>query len=162
MSARSVLLIAALLMGSCAAGPAGPRGAALQPAPPGPIDLIRIIFGNYSTLCPRDYEYCRGGQHSSSICCPFVLGCCGDANGAPICCAEPQGASRDDYVQRPGEASGGGGSYEEVYEQAPPSESSCPSSDLTCSQGGRRVCCPQPNGCCVDDHGPYCCRGASR
>jgi len=124
MSARSVLLIATLLMGSCAAGPAGPRGAALQPAPPGPIDLIRIIFGNYSTLCPRDYEYCRGGRHS--ICCPFARGCCEDANGERICCVEPPGASRDDYVQRPEDASEDGRRYDEVYEQAPPPESSCP------------------------------------
>ena len=153
MSARSVLLIATLLMGSCAAGP---RGAAVRPAPPGPLDLVRIIFGDYSTLCPGDYEYCRGGRHSSSICCPFALGCCEDASGAPGCCLEPPGAFRGDYTQGPGEAPDG----EEVYEQAPPPESMCPASYLTCSQGGRRVCCPQPNGCCVDDHGPYCCRGS--
>lgn len=154
MSARSVLLIATLLLGSCAAGP---RGAAVQPAPPGPLDVIRIMFGNFSTLCPRDYEYCRAGRNASSICCPFALGCCADANGVPVCCAEPPGAFRGGYPPPPPPDAD-----DEVYEQAPPPESSCPARDLTCAQGGRRVCCPQPNGCCVDDHGPYCCRGDSR
>ena len=156
MSARSVLLIITLLMGSCAAGP---RGAAVRPAPPGPLDLIRIMFGNFSALCPRDYEYCRGGRHSSSICCPFALGCCADVNGVATCCAEPPGAYRDDYAQPPPwEAREGGEVYEQAPPPEPPPESMCPSSDLTCSQGGRQVCCPRPNGCCVDKHGPYCCR----
>jgi hypothetical protein len=155
MTARSIVMIAALLMGSCAAGP---RGAAVQPAPPGPLDLVRIMFGNLSTLCPRDYEYCRGGRHFSSICCPFALGCCEGADGAPACCGGPPAMFHGGYVPPPGSAPEDGGPSEEVYEEAPPPDSLCPSSDLNCSQGGRRVCCATRDGCCVDQHGPYCCR----
>jgi hypothetical protein len=162
MSARTLFLVIALVMGICAAGPrdataAGPRGPAVQPAPPGPLDLVRILFGDYSGLCPRDYEYCRGGRHS--VCCPFSYGCCAAPDGSAACCAEGPGAYRDDYAQGPG-----------PYAPPPPppgyddgddrdqGDDSCPSSNLTCSQGGRRVCCSRDDSCCVDSHGPYCCR----
>ncbi len=152
MSARSILLIVTLLAGSCAAGP---RGAAVQPAPPGPVDLVRILFGDYSGLCPRDYEYCRGGRHS--ICCPFARGCCAAADGSPACCVEAPGPYPDEYVQRPGGPADDASGYGEDSDQPPP-DASCPESELTCSQGGRRVCCSPRDGCCVDEHGPYCCR----
>lgn len=163
MSARTLFLVITL-MGICAAGPldaaaAGPRGAGVQPAPPGPVDLVRILFGDYSGLCPRDYEYCHGGRHS--LCCPFSYGCCAAADGSPTCCVEAPGAYRDDYAQGPG-------SYAPPpppgYAPPPPpgyddgDDDSCPSTNLTCSQGGRRVCCSRDDGCCVDSHGPYCCR----
>jgi hypothetical protein len=164
MSARTLFLVITL-MGICAAGPldaaaAGPRGAGVQPAPPGPVDLVRILFGDYSGLCPRNYEYCHGGRHS--VCCPFSYGCCAAADGSPTCCVEAPGAYRDDYAQGPG-------SYPPPpppgYAPPPPppgsddgDDDSCPSTNLTCSQGGRQVCCSRDDGCCVDSHGPYCCR----
>lgn len=155
MSIRSIVMIAAVLISSCAAGP---HHGAVQPAPPGPLDLVRIMFGNFSTLCPADYEYCRAGSHFSSICCPFALGCCERANGAPACCVEAPVMPRGGYVPPPRSAPDHGAPSEEAYEEAPPPDSLCPSSELNCSQGGRRVCCSTRDGCCVDQHGPYCCR----
>jgi hypothetical protein len=161
MSARTIVLIVALavacLVGPRGAGAGGPRGPAVQPAFPGPVDGIRMLFGDYSSLCPRDYEYCHGGRHS--VCCPFAYGCCAAADGSPTCCVPPPG----DYTQGPG------GYVPPPPPGAPPppppdgydeqaADDSCPSTDLTCTQGGRRVCCSRDDGCCVDSHGPYCCR----
>jgi hypothetical protein len=165
MSARTLVLIVALAMASCVAGPrgaaaAGPRGAAVQPAPPGPIDLVRILFGDYSGLCPRDYEYCHGGRHS--LCCPFAHGCCAAADGSPTCCVAAPGAydyGAGGYVPPPpaGAPPPPPPADDDGYADQP-TDDSCPSSDLTCTQGGRRVCCSRDDGCCVDAHGPYCCR----
>lgn len=139
-----VLLLAILLIGSCAAGPRG----AVRPAPPGPVDLIRGIFGDFSRLCPDNYEYCRGGRRS--ICCPESRGCCEDASG-PICCANVY-RDRDEEWSRD--------------ERRPPAEEQrsttrytyeCASSDLTCSNEGRTICCSRHDGCCADENGPYCC-----
>ncbi len=149
---RSLLLIGLLLMGSCAAGPRG----AVQPAPPGPVDLLRMMVGDFSGLCPRRYEYCRGGRHS--ICCPVERGCCRDADGAPTCCAN-SGSYRDEYAEPQGRDYDEDDDDDDTDEAAPPPESSCPSSDLTCIQGERRVCCSRHDACCVDKHGPYCCQG---
>ena len=165
MSLRSLVLIVAFVFACCLAGPrsasAGPRDGAVQPAPPGPIDLVRILFGDFSGLCPRDYEYCHGGRHS--VCCPFSRGCCAAADGSPMCCVAAPGEYRDDYAQGPG------GYVPPPPPGAPPppppgddydqpADDSCPSTDLSCTQGGRRVCCSRDDGCCVDSHGPYCCR----
>src|SRR5690349_7887632 len=58
--------LAALVAMSCAN--ATSRGG-VRPAPPGPIDLVRgAVFGDFSGLCPKHYEFCGGGRQS--ICCP--------------------------------------------------------------------------------------------
>jgi hypothetical protein len=157
MLMRSTVVIAALLISSCAAAP---HHGAVQPAPPGPLDLVRMMFGNFSTLCPGDYEYCRAGSHFSSICCPFARGCCQRPNGAPACCVEAPATYGRGYVPPPGSDPGYPPS-EGVQEEVLPPDSLCPSSELNCSQGGRRVCCSTRDACCVDQHGPYCCRSDS-
>src|SRR3954451_21857660 len=157
MSARSSLIIVfvvALITGGCRAEL---RNGPLKPAAPGPFDLVYMLFGNYSTLCPRDYEYCHGGAHSNAICCPLALRCCQNTAGAPICCAPPVPQDHEPYLGRPhGQDADEVRQHDDGYLEAPPERSSCLSADLACSQGTRRVCCSPRDGCCVDEHGPYC------
>jgi hypothetical protein len=138
MTARLLgITLAALVAMSCAN--ATSRGG-VRPAPPGPFDLVRgAVFGDFSGLCPKHYDFCGGGR--DSICCPMG-GCCSDENG-PYCCAGSYGSH------------GGGYAYqreEETREYSP-----CRSQDITCSQGGRTICCTSNDSCCVDSSGPYCC-----
>jgi hypothetical protein len=144
----TVLGLAILLIGSCAAGPHG----AVRPAPPGPFDLVRGLFGDFSGLCPENYEYCRGGRRS--ICCPDSRGCCEDASG-PICCAHVY-RDRDEEWSRGDESRGEEDRSTTTYTYK------CASSDITCSQEGRTICCSRNDGCCADENGPYCCAPGSR
>jgi hypothetical protein len=71
--------LAALALAACEPGPhvRGP----VQPAPPGPLDALRSVWGDYSGRCPQNYAYCEGdGQ---SICCPFTARCCEDETEVP-------------------------------------------------------------------------------
>jgi hypothetical protein len=88
--ARSLLVGSVLLLiAGCSAGPR--PGAPVQPAPPGPIDALRSVWGDYSGRCPNSYAYCEGDPQS--ICCPVTARCCEDANGA-YCCDPYEGDGR--------------------------------------------------------------------
>lgn len=138
---RVVLLLALVFGGSCRAEPRG----AVRPAPPGPLDLLRLgVWGDYSGLCPKNYEYCHAGRRST--CCPVERGCCDDGSG-PYCCSSPP--DRERYWDRGGED-----------ERLPRYD--CDARDLTCSQGGQTICCGRSAGCCVDEDGPYCCSSSER
>ena len=124
-----------LVVGSCA--PQSRRGG-VRPDPPGPFDLVRSLWGDYSSLCPKQYDYCSA--RGRAICCPFDYGCCEDAGGA-YCCS-----SRDrDWSER------------DDYDGRGRSSQSCSSDEITCSQGGRTTCCSSNHGCCAGADGPYCC-----
>ena len=71
-----VLVLALVALAGCVQ----PSRQAVRPAPPGPIDVIKGLWGNYSGRCPDDYEFCRGSR--TSICCPAERGCCEDERGA--------------------------------------------------------------------------------
>lgn len=142
MVTRLVVVLAMLSIGSCAPEPGG----ALRPAPPGPFDLIRgAVWGDYSGLCPKRYEFCHAGRRS--ICCPSARGCCADAAGPYCCSGPPPGVPRYDGERDEEQGPAGGG---------------CDARDLTCSQGGRTICCARPAGCCADEDGPYCCAPGAR
>ncbi len=128
------ITMAALAAVSCQ----GPTRGGVRPAPPGPIDLVRGVFGDFSGLCPKHYDFCQGGR--ASICCPEG-GCCADENG-PYCCSSAQ------Y---------GGPGYAYQREEDIREHTSCRSRDITCSQGGRTICCSSGDSCCADSTGPYCC-----
>ncbi len=125
-----VPLLAFVLIGSCAAEPRH----AVRPDPPGPLDLIRSIWGDYSSRCPQDYDYCAARRHA--VCCPVEDGCCEDADG-PYCCSRRRRAEPPDEDRR-------------VY-------AACNESEITCSHAGRTVCCASSDGCCAGPDGPYCC-----
>lgn len=111
------------------------RRDAVQPAPPGPFDLIRSLWGDHSGRCPAEYEFC--GDGSRSLCCPFERGCCEDSRGAHCCTSRERAVDeRDEYEER---AVG------------------CSSDDITCSHEGRTVCCARSDSCCAGNDGPYCC-----
>jgi len=131
-----ILLVLAIVGGLCGNVGAQPRGGAVRPAPPGPLDVLRMgVWGDYSGLCPKHYDFCRAGRQS--ICCPGPQGCCDDERG-PYCCA------------------GSGGRY--LYEEDEMrSQTACSSRDISCSQGGRTICCYSSDRCCADENGPFCC-----
>ena len=134
---RALVFLALVLIGGCVAEPRG----AVRPAPPGPLDVIRGgVWGDYSGLCPKHYEFCHGGRRS--ICCPGERGCCEDASG-PYCCSS---------VQPRGEWYG-----ERDEDDRGSSEYGCDARDIMCSQGGRTICCSRQSRCCADEDGPYCC-----
>jgi hypothetical protein len=142
MIIRFVVVLAMLLIGSCVPEPGG----AVRPALPGPLDIIRGgVWGDYSGLCPKRYEFCHSGRRS--ICCPSQRGCCGDASG-PYCCSAPpdrwHGSDGRDEDDRSEDDRGSAG-----Y--------ACDTRDLTCSLAGRTICCARSTGCCADEDGPYCC-----
>lgn len=76
-------MLAALLLAACEPGPRyrGP----VNPAPPGPIDALRSVWGDYSGRCPDTYAYCKG-DGGQPICCPLTARCCYDESG-PYCCS---------------------------------------------------------------------------
>jgi hypothetical protein len=137
---RFILVLSLMLLaGSCAPQP---HGGAVRPAPPGPLDIIRGgVWGDYSGLCPKQYEFCHAGRRS--VCCPASRGCCEDSSG-PYCC---ESAPHPDYRDHEWEDDDDRGA----------SGYGCDTSDLTCSQRGQTICCSRHAGCCADDDGPYCC-----
>lgn len=82
---RSLLpVLTVVCLASCSAGARddGP----VRPAPPGPVDALRSLWGDYSGRCPANYAYCHGGPNS--LCCPSDQRCCEDSQGAYCCSAE--------------------------------------------------------------------------
>ena len=140
MTFRLAIVAAALAAVSCAS----PTRGGVRPAPPGPFDLVRgAVWGDFSGLCPKYYEFCHGGRES--ICCP-AGGCCSDENG-PYCCATGSYGGPSGYAYQ---------REEDTLEYTP-----CRSSDITCSQSGRTICCSGSDMCCADSSGPYCCAARS-
>ncbi len=137
---RLLLTLALAMLAGCYAPP--PRGG-VTPYPPGPVDMLSIVFGNdYSRLCPQNYDYCRAGKHS--ICCP--RGSCGtDDDGRPAC-YEPRGYEPRGYVEREPPTGDGG---------------PCGGRATTCARGGVTICCADDEGCCSDAQGLFCCSGRS-
>ena len=43
---------------------APPRGGGVRPAPPGPFDAVRAVWGDYSGMCPKNYDFCRANHPS--------------------------------------------------------------------------------------------------
>jgi hypothetical protein len=131
-------LTVALLL-ACGCATSRPPGA-VSPAPPGPIDAVRSMWGDYSGRCPDGYQYCSAA--SQAICCPIQERCEEDSGGA-YCV--PRNGHR--------EASGYGG-----YDNAPPPRASmCLEGEITCSYMGRTTCCASNQRCCAGDGGPACC-----
>jgi hypothetical protein len=145
---RVMLTIAAIAIVGCT----GPTRGGVRPAPPGPRDIVHgVLFGDFSRLCPRRYDFCSDGRRS--ICCPSGA-CCEDASG-PYCCGAYTGGrpsydyddDRDTFADR--DARNGHGP--------------CGPNSTTCSRGGRVLCCADYEGCCSDDRGLlYCCAGDRR
>jgi len=147
-------LLVCLMLLSVAACAAPPRGGGVRPAPPGPFDAVRAVWGDYSGMCPRNYDFCQAQRRS--LCCPSWRGCCEDASG-PYCCSAPP---------PPGDYYGQRREYEhEQYERddgGRSQDAACDARDMMCSQGGRTICCPQRSRCCADADGPYCCGSDDR
>src|SRR5882757_6962892 len=55
-------------------------GGPVTAAPPGPVDMVRSIWGDYSGRCPNTYAYCSAG--GQAICCPTGARCEQDSGGA--------------------------------------------------------------------------------
>lgn len=152
---RSLVLLVLVSVAACVAPP---RGGGVRPAPPGPFDAVRAVWGDYSGMCPKHYDYCQAQRRS--LCCPSSRGCCEDASG-PYCCSPPPPG--DYYGQR--EDSGPRENYDRDDardEYGRSSEYACDARDMMCSQGGRTVCCPRRSRCCADADGPYCCGSDDR
>jgi hypothetical protein len=130
------LLLATLLIAGCSPEPRR----AVRPAPPGPLDLIRGLWGDNSGRCPRDYAFCK--SRGRSICCPDERGCCEDAGGA-YCCSSR--ADRDGWDRNGGDDDRRQPRY------------TCALSEITCSHEGRTICCSSGDHCCAGEGGPYCC-----
>lgn len=129
------LLCVALTLCTWACGPS-PYPGAVKPAPPGPVDVVRSMWGDYGGRCPDRYQYCAtSGQ---AICCPIEARCAEDSGGAY--CA-PRGAARAYGDER----------YAEP----------CLPDELTCSYAGRTTCCPGDRRCCAANGGPACCDDAT-
>jgi len=126
MNARWIVVV--LLLASCA----GVRstGGPVKPADPGPLDLVRSLWGDYGGRCPDDYRYCKGG--GQAVCCPITSRCEEDAGGA-YC------ASR-------------GGAY--VTEEP---ALRCRRDEVACSYRGQTTCCASDQRCCTVDGAPSCC-----
>lgn len=131
-------LFFALALAAWACGPSS-YPTAVKPAPPGPVDLVRSMWGDYGGRCPDRYQYC--GAATQAICCPIEERCAEDSGGA-YC--TPRGGRHDAYA----------------YER---SGSPCLAEELTCSYAGRTTCCASDQRCCAADGGPACCNdGALR
>ena len=136
MTTRVILTIAALAIAACT----GPTRGGVRPAPPGPRDIVHgVIWGDFSRLCPRHYDYCAAGRRS--ICCPSGA-CCEDASGPYCCASNAYGPPPYDY---------------EDDRDARADRGPCGPRSTTCSRGGRTLCCADYEGCCSDDRGLYCC-----
>lgn len=145
MQRRLFLVLAFAIVAGCYSP--STRGG-VTPYPPGPVDMLSIIFGNdYSRLCPQHYDYCRAGKHS--LCCPHG-GCCEDADGRPTCCERGYAGDYDDRGRPP--------QYDREYDRGDRSEAGpCGPRSTTCSRGRATICCAEDEGCCSDDQGLYCC-----
>ncbi|MBY0275678.1 hypothetical protein K2Z84_10060 [Candidatus Binatia bacterium] len=125
-------LVVALALAAWACAPSSYPGA-VKPAPPGPVDVVRSMWGDYGGRCPDRYRYCpASGQ---AICCPIEARCAEDSGGA-YCAARggPQDRYGDERFAAP-----------------------CAPEDLTCSYAGRTTCCASDQRCCAADGGPACC-----
>jgi hypothetical protein len=135
-----VTIALALLAWACQPAPLSSGG--VNPAPPGPVDMVRSMWGDYSGRCPGGYQYCNGASHS--ICCPV-----GDR------CEEDSGGSY--CVRRTGEREAP--AYgEAAADHLPPA---CQPEEITCSYAGRTACCPSNQRCCALSDGPACCDAPS-
>ena len=125
----SAYWLAALLIAAACGGPrsAGP----IRPSPPGPFDLVRGLWGDYSGRCPDDYQYCKGERHA--VCCPLASRCMEDDSGA--------------YCARR-TAHGEGGD---------PVAAICRPNEIACSYRGQTTCCDEDQQCCTVGGAPSCC-----
>ncbi|HZR80520.1 MAG TPA: hypothetical protein VFD92_05410 [Candidatus Binatia bacterium] len=130
---RSMIAVAVLFLAACA----GNRYGAVTPAPPGPVDLVRMAFGDYSGRCPATYQYCSGS--SAAICCPIADRCEEDSGG--LHCV-------------PRAAAGGAYAWDTTGQPPPPA---CGPDEMACSYAGRTTCCASNLRCCASDGGPACC-----
>ena len=146
-----VLIVLALL--TCAADWDRYDRGPVRPDPPGPIDGLRMLFGDNSSRCPDHYEYC-----SWKICCPLERGCCRDSRGAYCCASRGYGG---DHEYRGYDDDNRGDAYYERRERTETTRSygQCNAGDTECVQGGRTVCCPGNAHCCPGSDGPQCCGG---
>src|ERR1051326_8376313 len=130
---RARLLVVILLAAACAA----PRsmGGPVKPAAPGPVDLLRGLWGDYGGRCPGDYQFCKG--HGQPICCPITSRCEEDAGGS--------------YCASRSATAGVGRRAFEARERG------CSSEEIACSFRGQTTCCPNDTRCCVSDGLPSCC-----
>jgi len=131
-----------LLLLFCACDPVshGP----VRPEPPGPLDMVRSLWGDYSGRCRSDYSYCQA--EGQAICCPGGNVCCSDAQG-PYCCSGRADASGGRYAGQPPPYGG----------EPRPIEPTCSAREIQCSHDGQTVCCAGSERCCADSRGPYCC-----
>lgn len=131
---RLVVVVLAVVAWGCMPPP---YPGAVKPAPPGPVDLVRSMWGDYGGRCPDGYQYCA--TSSQPICCPFEAACAEDSGGA-YCAPRGQRSSAGDYGAEPGP--------------------SCPPNDITCSYRGATTCCASYQRCCAVNGGPACCEDA--
>lgn len=125
-----LFLALALLVSACT--PTSYPGG-VKPLPPGPVDAVRAMWGDYGGRCPESYQYCAAS--SQAICCPIGERCAEDSGGA-YC--EPRGTRQDGYGHdRPG--------------------SGCLPEEIMCSYLGRTACCASYQQCCAANGGPACC-----
>ena len=151
MNRPSLLVLVTLaLFGACAADWDRHDRGPVRPDPPGPIDGLRMLFGDNSSRCPDHYEYC-----SWKICCPLERGCCHDSRGSYCCASRGYGG---DYDYRGSDEGDRGDVYYERRERTETTRSyGCNPGDTECVQGGRTVCCPGSAHCCAGSDGPQCC-----
>ena len=140
MSRGSSYVVPVALLFLVACTPYGPNRP-VRPAPPGPVDAIKSLWGDYSARCPNGFGFCKASGDADSLCCPNGQRCCEDANG-PYCC----GASHADR-----------GRYDAYEDQRSATRSPCWSNEIACSHQGRTICCGSGDSCCVGSSGPYCC-----
>ena len=131
---KACLFVVVLLAAACA----GPRatGGPIKPSAPGPVDLVRGLWGDYGGRCPGDYQYCTG--HGQAVCCPITSRCEEDADGSSYC------GSRT--------ATGGAG-----WTAAAPAPR-CERDEIVCSYRGQTICCPSDQTCCTVEGAPNCCQ----
>lgn len=125
--------VLALLAAACG----GPRamGGPVKPSTPGPLDLVRSVWGDYGGRCPGDYQYCKG--QGNAVCCPITSRCEEDEGGS-YC------ASRS--------ATAGVGARD-----AEPRAPRCGPDEMVCSYRGQTTCCYSDQRCCTVDGAPSCC-----
>ena len=130
---RVCLIVVVLLAAAC--GSPRSMGGAVKPAPPGPLDLVRSVWGDYGGRCPGDYKYCKG--HGQAVCCPLTSRCEEDSDGS-YCASRTAGVGAGRAV-------------------AEPSGRGCGSDEIACSYRGQITCCASDQRCCTIDGAPSCC-----
>jgi len=110
-------------------------GGPVKPSTPGPLDLVRSVWGDYGGRCPGDYQYCKG--QGNAVCCPITSRCEEDEGGS-YC------ASRS--------ATAGVGARD-----AEPRAPRCGPDEMVCSYRGQTTCCYSDQRCCTVDGAPSCC-----